>query len=106
MFFALARTAAAEMRWVWWVVVRARTETAGAVLGAVTRAPGLDEARVAAEARVGLRGDAAEDLHEPDDDSVALDEQRVAIVALQYKYMLPQRGNARLLSRLVLSRKN
>ena len=45
--------------------VRLRAEPAGAVLGAVARAPGLDEARVAAEAAVGLRGDAAEALDQP-----------------------------------------
>ena len=37
--------------------VRARAATAGAVLGAVHGAPGLGEARVAAEAGEGLRGD-------------------------------------------------
>ena len=59
--------------------VRLRAESAGAVLGAVARALGLDEARVTAEAGVGLRGYAAEALDQPHNGAVALDEQRVPV---------------------------
>ena len=62
--------------------VRPRAEPAGAVLGAVARALGLNKARVTAEAGEGLRGDAAGALDEVDNAKVVLAGEGVEVVAL------------------------
>ena len=66
--------------------VRARAPTAQAILGAVPGALDLGVAGEAAEAGERLGGDAPGRLDQPDDDAVALDEERVVVVAADRRH--------------------